>query len=443
MMTTRTGTAIRYIIAGALAASLVAGAASAGEETSRQRAETALAKGKVDRAIAHGEAAVAANPQDVAARLVLAQAYLKAGRFDSAATTFNDALDLGDTSARTALSLALANVAAGRSTEAVAVLDDWRGQIPAGDLGLAYALAGETGRGVAILADALRGGENTPKLRQNLAYAYALDGRWREARLMVEEDVPAGDVDERIGQWAAMARPEDGQQRVAALLSVPLVTDLGQPARLALNLPPATQQLADAATAIPAPDAASPILAAAETPFGGAPVAVAPVGPGFVSQPVIQPLPQTKPRPTRVAEAFGDVAARAASAPATSRPAAARPAAERPVRATAAAKARASGGSHLVQLGSFTSEAGARRAWGIFTARNPELRNYRMAINPAVVQGRNVWRVAAAGLNPAGAAGLCAKVKGRGGACFAYAGTAAPAGTPARSGAAGQFARRR
>jgi len=99
MMTTRTGTAIRYIIAGALAASLVAGAASAGEETSRQRAETALAKGKVDRAIAHGEAAVAANPQDVAARLVLAQAYLKAGRFDSAATTFNDALDLGDTSA--------------------------------------------------------------------------------------------------------------------------------------------------------------------------------------------------------------------------------------------------------------------------------------------------------------------------------------------------------
>ena len=79
MITTRTGTAIRYIIAGALAASLVAGAASAGEEAPRQRAEAALAKGKIDRTITFGEAAVAANPRDAATRLVLAQAYLKAG----------------------------------------------------------------------------------------------------------------------------------------------------------------------------------------------------------------------------------------------------------------------------------------------------------------------------------------------------------------------------
>ncbi len=80
---------------------------------------------------------------------------------------------------------------AGRNRDAVAILDDWRDAIPVADLGLALALAGEPTRGSAILADALRNGENTPKLRQNLAYAYALDGRWREARIMMMQDVPA------------------------------------------------------------------------------------------------------------------------------------------------------------------------------------------------------------------------------------------------------------
>ena len=86
----------------------------------------------------------------------------------------------------------------------------------------------------------------------------------------------------------------------------------------------------------------------------------------------------------------------------------------------------AKGGSHLVQLGSFSSPQGARRAWGIFTAKNPELKNYRMTITPAVVHGKNFWRVAAGGFNNASAGGLCASVKKRGGACFAYAANRAP-----------------
>ncbi len=93
-------------------------------------------------------------------------------------------------------------------------------------------------------------------------------------------------------------------------------------------------------------------------------------------------------------------------------------------------------GTHLVQLGSFSSEQGARRAWGIFAARNPELKNTRMTIASAVVRGKTYWRVAAAGLNAGGASGLCSSVKNRGGACFDYAATssvrgqapAAPAG---------------
>ncbi|HMO69843.1 MAG TPA: tetratricopeptide repeat protein, partial [Novosphingobium sp.] len=119
MTTTRTGKTLRYLVTGALAASLVAGAAIAGDDAATRKAEAALSGGKADRAIRLGETAVEASTHSVQARLVLAQAYLKAGRFDAAATTFNDAMDLGDTSARTALSLALANTAAGRTREAV------------------------------------------------------------------------------------------------------------------------------------------------------------------------------------------------------------------------------------------------------------------------------------------------------------------------------------
>ena len=103
-------------------------------------------------------------------------------------------------------------------------------------------------------------------------------------------------------------------------------------------------------------------------------------------------------------------------------------------------------GSHLVQLGSFASAQGARRGWGIMTSRNPQLRNYRMVITPAVVNGRNYWRVAAAGFNAGGASSLCSSVRGRGGACFAYAATRAPAGAlPAtnQTGAGPRMARRR
>ena len=85
-------------------------------------------------------------------------------------------------------------------------------------------------------------------------------------------------------------------------------------------------------------------------------------------------------------------------------------------------------GSHLVQLGSFSSPQGARRGWGVLTARNPNLREYRMVITPAVVNGRNYWRVAAAGFDSGSALGMCSSVKNRGGVCFAYASNRAPAG---------------
>src|SRR5690606_20931689 len=132
----------------------------------------------------NAEAAVLADPRNPAWRATLGAAYLDAGRFSSAATSFDDAMALGDTSPRTVLSLALARVGQGRSAEATALLHDHEGRIAAADVGLALALAGEPGRGIHIMSNAIRAGDNNPTIRQNLAYAYALDGRWREARLM-------------------------------------------------------------------------------------------------------------------------------------------------------------------------------------------------------------------------------------------------------------------
>ena len=428
-------------LAGAVALAMAAGAgfssgavAKAGTDKAAAEAQKALAKGDIAKAVSLAEALVASNPRNALYRSLLGQAYLRAGRFESAATSFNDAMKLGDNSAKTALSLALADVGAGRNGEAVAILNDWRDAIPAADLGLAYALAGESGRGVAILSDAVRGGDNSSKVRQNLAYAYALDGRWREARVMAAQDVPPEQLDGRISGWVMQARPEDSKLRVASLLRVPMVADSGQPAALALNASGEQEQFAAEGAAVkadaPAVAVAGELPAAANTPPVNlaqyqpvdAPVAAAApavveqtpeaFSPVYNSNPVVQPLPQNGPElltpsaPVRMAVA--------------SRP---RTVAHRPGLRPRHVMAKVSGhgSTHLVQLGSFSSEQGARRAWGHYAARNPELRNFKMRITQADVKGKHFWRVAAAGLDGRGAQGLCSSVKNRGGACFAYA----------------------
>jgi Flp pilus assembly protein TadD len=430
-------------LAGALAVTLVAGAgfsesvvAKSSPDQTATAVQKALKKGKVDQAIALAEEIVAANPREPSYRSMLAQAYMRAGRFDSAATSLDEAMKLGDNSARTALALSLARIAQGQNREAVALLDDWRDAIPAADLGLALALAGETGRGVAILAEAMRSGESTPKLRQNLAYALALDGRWREARVMVEQDVPADQVDQRISDWASRARPEDNQLRVAGLLSVPVRADPGRPTALALADSPVQEQLAvETAAANSAPAlAANGELPAASAETAAALAQYQPVdapapakfdqtfAQNQASQPVVQPLPGSYSQPKAPASKLTRAPLGFAS--------------KAGVRPRKASNKAVAGGTHLVQLGSFLSQQGARRAWGIYAAKNPELKNFRMTITQATVRGKNYWRVSAGGLNGSRAAGLCSSLKSRGGACFAYAIPARAAKAPAYASAA-------
>src|SRR6478735_388046 len=424
---------IGLAVTSAMAAVLLAGCATQAApraDLSASRAEAALAKGKTQTAVEHAEAAVLADPQNAAYRVMLGSAYLEAGRFASAESSFGDAMKLGDRSTKTALSLALALAGQGKYEQADTLLRDWESQIAPADLGLAYALAADPGRGIQVMSNAIRGGENTPKMRQNLAYAYALAGRWQEARLMAAQDVPANQVGDRMEQWAQMAQPEAWQMRVAALIGAPAgIADAGQPAQLALANNPSVEQLAGEAKAA--------AVSQDQLAVNSATAPAAPLAAGQELPPVAQPAPQVavagNPAPktvqatdfkaafAAVAPTGGSIAPdthRVVSQPVVQTVAARQGASPKPVRALAA---KPSAGTHLVQLGSFASEQGARRAWDIYAKRYPELSGHQMVITQAVVGGKHYWRVSAAGFGLASSQAMCGRVKSSGQGCFAYA----------------------
>jgi len=235
-------TAWRFALRGAFAmascaALLITGANDAfGHRTDARGAiEAELAKGNTAKAVTLGEAAVANAPQHAALRATLGRAYLRAGRFESAAGMLGDASSLGDGSGRTMLSLALAQIASGEHRAALATLDRGSATLARTELGLALALAGDPERGIAILTDEARAGAADARLRQNLAYAYALDGRWADARLTASFDLPPDQLDARLQQWAQSMQSGGERIRIAALLNVPVIADRGMPSALALD----------------------------------------------------------------------------------------------------------------------------------------------------------------------------------------------------------------
>lgn len=400
-------------------------------DVSFSNAQVALQKGHTDKAITHAEAAVLAEPRNPGYRALLGAAYLEAGRFQSAATSFGDALDLGNEDPRTVLSFALAKTALGEGKAAVQVLDDYAKLIDPADLGLAYALAGQPERGVHVLINAVRSAEeSTPKQRQNLAYAYALAGNWRAARVMAAEDVPADQLDARLTEWATMSAPEHFQQRVAAMLQVTPRTDGGQPQQLALaNFPSQDVMVAEAAAqgdvpvlaqAAPVAPATAPQMAVASprpsfdeafaTPVAAAPASAS--GIRFVSTPVVQQLPA---RAGRAAPRTGTRVAASSQ--------------RRMTGTLAAPVARdKSANTHLVQLGAYDSKIEAQRGWTVLKGKFPQLKDHDVIITEAVVNGRTFWRVAAAGFGATSARSMCGTVKSAGRGCFAYAASTPPAG---------------
>ena len=413
--------AVTTALASVALAGCTTGGAAPRAESSFSKAQSALAKGQADKAVVHAEAAVQAEPRNASYRAMLGAAYLESGRFQAAATSFGDALDLGDTDPRTVLSYALAETALGNNAAARVALNENASNIDGADLGLALALAGDADRGVEILGNELRNGQNSAKLRQNLAYAYALQGNWRGARVMAAEDVPADQLDERISQWARMGKPEDYQMRVAALLNVTPTYDAGQPTYLALSNHPAhAEMVAEAAAEMPVEAAPAKAVSLAEAP---AAAPAAPVAAQAAAQPAPARVAEATPAKIRyvsnpvIQQINSDYQERRASA--KKRPAT-RLAASSSQRRMASTADNATD-THLVQLGSFSSRASAENAWSIYQKRYPNLKGHDMVITQANVGGKTYYRVAAAGFGKNGAAAMCGQVKASGEGCLAYA----------------------
>lgn len=433
--------------------------------------QKALAAGKTDKALEKAEAAVALDPRNPELRKTLAQAYLANGRFASARQSLDDALALGDASARTVISLALMHVAEGRTNAAQALLEQHRETIPASDYGLALALAGDTKAGVEVLAQLIRSGDNAPKVRQNLAFAYALDGRWREAQIMAGQDLDPQVAQQRIAEWARIAHPDAHAQRVASVLGVtPAAMDPGQPVMLALSATPSMgevatqigqQAMAPAAgpielppvedkpmelagvESVPVPASEpAPVMAEAAPAVAAAPSGAI-VAPLLTAREIVQPLPASyrrkavrKLRPEMVAkrqmiveQEKVQVAAAPAPKPAP-KPAPAK-AAPAPAVFQKASFSPVSNGAFAVQLGMFSSAANANRAWAGYSAKHKDLAAFSKVAVPTTVGARTLHRLTANGFaDEKSARAMCAQVRSGGGECIiARATSTKPAGT--------------
>ncbi len=428
-----------------------------------ERASEALERGRHDRAVRFAEEAVAMAPNDAEYRVLLGQTYLASGRFASAEASFDAARQLGSTHSRVIVGHILSLIANGRNQQALDLIDANAANLPASDFGLALALAGQAERGALVLTDVVRAGDSTPRDRQNLALAYALAGRWLEARLIGGQDIGPARIGERMQQWAAMAQAGDPRQRIAGLIGATISNDPGMPVRLALRsdtaqmamvtpndpaplamfapAPPATgaELVAELLDEAPAESLAAPVptMVAMQTPI--TPVDV-PASAGaalegreingivYVSNPIIQPLrgvvamiapladpspaaaPQAAARPVRTA---GRV-----SAPA---PAAARATEAAPARAAAAAAptgpVRTSGWA--VQLGAFDSVGVAQNGWTNQSRRFAQLGGHDGVSVSATVGGRTVYRLVATGFDSrAEAAATCTAMRRQGSDCF-------------------------
>ncbi|MEQ6333978.1 tetratricopeptide repeat protein [Sphingobium sp. MK2] len=387
-------------------------------------AEKALASRDADKAIAAAEAAVQLAPDNAAYRQLLGRAYVQAGRFASAQAALSDAMTLGNSDVGTIVSLALVQVAQGRSDDARSLLVAHAERVPAGDYGLAMAMAGDPQEGVRVLSQAIHDPAATARTRQNLAYAYALAGRWKDARMVAGMDMEPLAANKRISDWAQIAEPSLAPMRVAALMGVTIdPNDMGQPVALALSAPSAAAAPVAMAQADPMP--------VVETP---APVQVAVAAPAPVAEAV--PVIKADPKPVRVAARDFIIEDRSGKPVAAPKPAGkAQPAAVAPaarMQQVAFIKPVASGASNwVVQLGAYDSAGIAKEKWMQMAGGNAMLSAFPVLTSQATVNGKIFHRLAISGFaSRADAMSACRIVQSRRGQCFVR--EAAPGATPQR-----------
>lgn len=395
------------------------------------RAIDALDKGEFATAIEFAERAVEHSPSSAQFRALLGNAYFAGGRLASAESAYRDSLSLQAGQAPVILKLALVTIGQGRNEEAIAILQEAQPILDPADLGLALALAGRPSDAALLLDSAARQTGADSRVRQNLALAHALNGDWAMARTIAEQDLAADQVEARLQQWMAFAKPARPSDQLAALTGItPAASDPGQPVRLALRSE--DPRLAENVT--------TPVIATV-----AARPSEQPVAPGPVSEPPIMVAeaepPSVHAAPLVAEESMTEVAipavAIAAAVPAFVPPApvvaavaasevSAAPAkVSRPaprVKPRRASLAPTQPRGPVVQLGAFANRANVESAWARFAAANPSLRDYAPIISRFNANGSTVYRLAVAGFaSSRQAQSYCGSLKRAGAGCFVRA----------------------
>jgi Tfp pilus assembly protein PilF len=326
-----------------------------------KKAAKALEKRDAPAAVAAAEQAVALAPREAGYRMILGQSYLQAGRFQAAAEAFADTLELDRTHGRAALNLALMQTA--------------------------------------------RPPEATPKVRQNLALAYAMGGQWEIARVLAAADMSPAEVDRRLESWAAFVQPKEASDQVASLLGVRPVSDAGQPAALALNAPKPAVTSAPVAVAQAPVAAPVPVAAAEPAPVPAVAPATADTKPKIVfaaAKEVVQPLPASVIE--RASGGYKVVIPVPPRRPAT--------------KVVLAPKPAPASGTWHVQLGAYDSVAVAKDAWTRATRRYAGFKGQSPLGATFRTANASFYRLSVGGFARTDAERLCREYRVRGGACF-------------------------
>lgn len=382
------------------------------------RAQTALASGDLATAVTLGETAVEYRPNDASFRGLLGNIYLASGRYASAERSYHDALTLGAPDGQVVLKYVLVQIAQGKSGEAIAKLQEAQSLLDPADLGLALALAGRASDAVAVLEPAARARGADARLRQNLAFAYALGGDWQQARTVAAQDLAPDQVDARLAEWLAMARPGQASAQVASFIGVKPVADPGQPLRLALARPATTTRQAAVelpARAVVAVAPPTPQLAEATIPAAQ---------PYYAPQPAVELAAVAPPLPMELAEAPRPVPRKAAArAPRPGLTLAASVTQSLPaLRHNAALRAAAGRSRAVVQLGAFNSRNFIAAAWNKASSRHAALRQYTPVTARFDGPRGTFYRLSVKGFaSDRQAIDLCSSLKRAGSNCFVRA----------------------
>ena len=379
------------------------------------RAQAALVANDLPNALSLGEAAVEYRPTDASFRALLGNIYLAAGRYASAERSYHDALTLAAPDPQVVLKYALVQIAQGKNEQAIAMLGEAQSLLDPTDLGLALALAGRANDAIAILEPAARMRGADARTRQNLALAHALGGDWETARIIAAQDLAADQVDARMADWLAMARPGRASAQVAAFIGVqPAASDPGQPTRLALAKP--ANAVRQAAVSMPQP---APVALAAPEPAPHLAEVAPPVEQPshFVAavEQVLAPIVEAlTPAPRRIAVK----APRLAPSPAALR--LKHSLAE--LRRNAATRPGTGRSRTVVQLGAFDSRTLIAGAWNRAASRHAALRDYTPVTARFASTRGTFYRLSVKGFSSdREASALCSQLKRSGATCFVRA----------------------